>query len=75
MIALIHMMDIVETEELRLFVPVTDRLNATVDACIADADQRHDIVAVYGNMPVESVDVAACATRRLLIRLGRKSEW
>jgi len=56
---------------LRLRVPMTARLVATMDVDTTNSAQLSDIVEVYGTMLVKSIDVANTASTRLLVELKR----
>ncbi len=56
-------------ERLRLRVPMTARLVATVDVNTTDSAEIEDIVDVYGTMLVNSID--ALTTDLLLVTLKR----
>ena len=60
-----------EAEYLRMRVPMTARLVATVDVDTTDSAQLDDIVDVYGTMLVKAIDVVNTASRRLLVELKR----
>lgn len=70
-ITLNDLLEISEAEAMRLRVPMTARLVATVDVDTTDSAQLEDIVAVYGTMLVKSIDVVNTASRRLLVELKR----
>lgn len=57
------------SERMRLLVPMTQRLEATVDVDTTDSAQIEDIVDVYGTMLVNSID--ALTTDLLLVTLKR----
>lgn len=56
-------------ERLRLRVPMTARLLATVDVDTTESTEIEDIVDVYGTMLVNSID--ALTTDLLLVTLKR----
>ena len=70
-ITLNDLLAISEAEYLRLRVPMTARLVATVDVDTTDSAQLDDIVDVYGTLLVKSIDVANTASTRLLVELKR----
>ncbi len=58
-ITLNDLLYISEADHLRLKVPMTERLLATVDVDTADSAQVSDIVEVYGTMLVKAIDIIA----------------
>lgn len=58
-ITLNDLLAISEADHLRLKVPMTERLLATVDVDTADSAQVSDIVEVYGTMLVKAIDIIA----------------
>lgn len=70
-ITLNDLLAISEAEYLRMQVPMTARLVATVDVDTTDSAQLTDIVEVYGTYLVKSIDVVNTASRRLLVELKR----
>ena len=58
-ITLNDLLAISEADHLRLRVPMTERLTATVDVDTADSAQVSDIVEVYGTMLVKAIDIIA----------------
>ena len=68
-ITLNDLLAISEAEHLRLRVPMTARLLATVDVDTTDSAEIEDIVDVYGTMLVNSID--ALTTDLLLVELKR----
>ena len=58
-ITLNDLLAISEVDHLRLKVPMTERLLATVDVDTADSAQVSDIVEVYGTMLVKAIDIIA----------------
>ena len=70
-ITLNDLLAISEAEYLRMRVPMTARLVATVDVDTTDSAQLDDIVDVYGTMLVKAIDVVNTASRRLLVELKR----
>lgn len=70
-ITLNDLLAISEAEHLRLQVPMTARLMATVDVDTTDSTQLSDIVEVYGTMLVKSIDVGGMACSKLFVELKR----
>ena len=70
-ITLNDLLAISEAENLRLRVPMTARLLATVDVDTTDSAQVDDIVDVYGTMLVSSIDVGGMACSKLFVELKR----
>lgn len=68
-ITLNDLLAISETEHLRLRVPMTARLIATVDVDTTDSAQVDDIVEVYGTMLVKAIDARNVGL--LLVELKR----
>ena len=58
-------------ERLRLRVPMTARLVATVDVDTTDSAQVDDIVDVYGTMLVKAIDARNVGVGLLLVELKR----
>lgn len=58
-ITLNDLLAISEADHLRLKVPMTERLLATVDVDTTDSAQVSDIVEVYGTMLVKAIDIIA----------------
>ena len=58
-ITLNDLLAISEADHLRLKVPMTERLLATVDVDTADSAEVSDIVEVYGTMLVKAIDIIA----------------
>lgn len=58
-ITLNDLLAICEVDHLRLRVPMTARLVATMDVDAADSAQVSDIVEVYGTMLVKAIDIIA----------------
>lgn len=70
-ITLNDLLAISEAEHLRLRVPMTARLTATVDVNTTDSAQVDDIVDVYGTMLVKSIDTRNVGAALLLVELKR----
>lgn len=70
-ITLNDLLEISEAENLRLRVPMTARLMATVDVDTTDSAALTDIVDVYGTMLVKSIDARSVHTSLLLVELKR----
>ena len=70
-ITLNDLLEISEAEHLRLRVPMTARLMATVDVDVTDCTQLEDIVEVYGTMLVKAIDVRNIGVGLLLVELKR----
>jgi hypothetical protein len=71
-ITLNDLLAISEADHLRLKVPMTARLLATVDVDTADSAQVSDIVEVYGTMLVKAIDIIAVYPgSTLLVELKR----
>ncbi len=71
-ITLNDLLAISEADHLRLKVPMTERLLATVDVDTADSAQVSDIVEVYGTMLVKAIDIIAVYPgSTLLVELKR----
>lgn len=68
-ITLNDLLAISEAEHLRLRVPMTARLVATVDVDTTDSAKIEDIVDLYGTMLVNSID--ALTADLLLVELKR----
>ena len=58
-ITLNDLLAISEVDHLRLRVPMTARLVATMDVDAAESAQVCDIVEVYGTMLVKAIDIIA----------------
>lgn len=71
MITLNDLLEINESENMRLRVPMTARLTATVDVNTTDCAQLEDIVEVYGSMLVKSIDARIGGPVLLLVELKR----
>ena len=59
------------SERMRLLVPMTQRLEATVDVDTTDSAQVDDIVDVYGTMLVKAIDVGGMTCDKLFVELKR----
>lgn len=70
-ITLNDLLAISEAERLRLRVPMTARLVATVDVDTTDSAQLEDIVEVYGTMLVKAIDARNVGVALLLVELKR----
>lgn len=70
-ITLNDLLGICEAERLRLRVPMTARLTATVDVETTDSAALEDIVEVYGKMLVKAIDVLNTSIPTLLVELKR----
>ena len=70
-ITLNDLLAISEAEHLRLRVPMTARLVATVDLDTTDSAQLSDIVEMYGTMLVKSIDVGSMTCSKLFVELKR----
>lgn len=70
-ITLNDLLAISEAERLRLRVPMTARLVATMDVDTTDSAQLSDIVEVYGTMLVKSIDTRNIGGALLLVELKR----
>lgn len=70
-ITLNDLLEISEAEHLRLRVPMTARLMATVDVDTTDSAQVDDIVDVYGTMLVKAIDVGGMTCSKLFVELKR----
>ena len=70
-ITLNDLLAISEAEHLRLRVPMTARLLATVDVDTTDSAQLDDIVDVYGTMLVKAIDARNVGCSLLLVELKR----
>ena len=70
-ITLNDLLAISEAEHLRLRVPMTARLLATVDVDTTDSAQVDDIVDVYGTMLVKAIDTRNVGAALLLVELKR----
>ena len=70
-ITLNDLLAICEAEHLRLRVPMTARLMATMDVDITDSAQLTDIVEVYGTMLVKAIDARNVGVGLLLVELKR----
>ncbi len=70
-ITLNDLLAISEAEHLRLRVPMTARLLATVDVDTTDSAQVDDIVDVYGTMLVKAIDVGGMTCDKLFVELKR----
>jgi hypothetical protein len=71
-ITLNDLLAISEADHLRLKVPMTARLMATMDVDTTDSAQVSDIVEVYGTMLVKAIDIIAVYPgSTLLVELKR----
>lgn len=70
-ITLNDLLEISEAEHLRLRVPMTARLMATMDVDTTDSAQLTDIVEVYGTYLVKSIDTRNVGDALLLVELKR----
>lgn len=70
-ITLNDLLAICEAEHLRLRVPMTARLMATMDVDTTDSAQLTDIVEMYGTMLVKAIDSRNIGVGLLLIELKR----
>ena len=70
-ITLNDLLAISEADHLRLKVPMTARLMATMDVDATDSAQLSDIVEVYGTMLVKAIDVGGIACSKLFVELKR----
>lgn len=70
-ITLNDLLAISEAERLRLRVPMTARLMATMDVDTTDIAQLEDIVEVYGTYLVKSIEVSREYNGTLLVELKR----
>ena len=70
-ITLNDLLAISEAEHLRLRVPMTTRLLATVDVDTTDSAQVDDIVDVYGTYLVKAIDARNVSCSLLLVELKR----
>lgn len=70
-VTLNDLLELSEAENLRLRIPMTQRLMATVDVDATDSAQLEDIIEVYGSMPVKSIDARGVHTPLLLVELKR----
>lgn len=70
-ITLNDLLAICEAEHLRLRVPMTARLMATMDVDTTDSAQLDDIVDVYGTMLVKAIDARNVGVGLLLVELKR----
>lgn len=70
-ITLNDLLEISEAEHLRLRVPMTARLMATMDVDTTDCAQLEDVVEVYGTMLVKAIDVRHIGDDLLLVELKR----
>ena len=70
-ITLNDLLAISEAEHLRLRVPMTARLMATMDVDTTDSAQLTDIVEVYGTMLVKGIDTRNVGVTLLLVELKR----
>ena len=70
-ITLNDLLAISEAEHLRLRVPMTSRLMATMDVDTTDSAQLTDIVEVYGTYLVKSIDTRNVGAALLLVELKR----
>ncbi len=70
-ITLNDLLAICEAEHLRLRVPMTARLMATMDVDTTDSAQLTDIVEVYGTMLVKAIDARNVGVALLLVELKR----
>ena len=70
-ITLNDLLAISEAEQMRLQVPMTQRLMATVDVDTTDSAQVDDIVDVYGTMLVKAIDARNVGIGLLLVELKR----
>lgn len=70
-ITLNDLLAISDAEHLRLRVPMTVRLVATMDVDTTDSAQLSDIVEVYGSMLVKSIDARNVGCSLLLVELKR----
>ena len=70
-ITLNDLLAISEAEHLRLRVPMTARLLATVDVDTTDSAEIEDIVDVYGTMLVKAIDTRNVGDALLLVELKR----
>ena len=70
-ITLNDLLAICEAEHLRLRVPMTARLMATMDVDTTDSAQLTDIVVAYGTMLVKAIDARNIGVSLLLVELKR----
>lgn len=70
-ITLNDLLAICEAEHLRLRVPMTAKLMATMDVDTTDSAQLTDIVEVYGTFLVKSIDVGGMTCDKLFVELKR----
>lgn len=70
-ITLNDLMTICEAEHLRLQVPMTARLMATMDVDTTDSAALSDLVEVYGTMLVKAIDTRNVGDALLLVELKR----
>jgi hypothetical protein len=70
-ITLNDLLAVSEAEHLRLRVPMTARLMATMDVDTTDSAQLTDIVEMYGTMLVKAIDARNVGVGLLLVELKR----